>query len=95
MSSVFAYKLKYLSTEAKGEYKGKRFNPTHQWVKYTLDIKDMRKMLLIASFEDRFTLMEALKVAERKRDWHFRQEEFDLSDATAILSAVERTQNNL
>lgn len=93
MSTVTVYSKKYSSTTSKksGGF-AREIDSTKYWVGLTLDIKDMRKMLLTASFDDKYKLMKALEVAERKQAWHYRQDSFDLRRANIIISAVERTQ---
>lgn len=95
MSSVAVYNSKYSTNANKKGGFSRDIDSTKYWVGITLDIKDMRKMLLTASFDDKFKLMSALKVAERKQAWHYRQDSFDLGRANIIISAVERTQNML
>jgi len=66
----------------------KDFNPTHKWVEYTIDVKEMRRLLLAANFEDKARLNRYISIAERKRDWHYRRDDFDLKTANIILSAI-------
>lgn len=96
MSTAAMYARKYSATTSKssGGF-AREIDSTKYWVGLTLDIKDMRKMLMTASFDDKFKLMQALTIAERKQAWHYRQDNFDLRRANIIISAVERTQNML
>jgi hypothetical protein len=66
----------------------KDFNPTHKWVEYTIDVKEMRRLLLAANFEDKARLNRYISIAERKREWHYRRDDFDLKTANIILSAI-------
>jgi hypothetical protein len=67
----------------------RKSNPNKRWAEITLDIKEMRKLLLDSDFIARATLSQAITAAERKRDWFYRQEDFDLSVASFILRAAE------
>lgn len=70
----------------------RKSNPNKRWAEITLDIKAMRKLLLDSDFNARSTLSKAITAAERKRDWFYRQEDFDLSVASFILGAAERAE---
>lgn len=67
----------------------KDFNPTHKWVEYTIDVKEMRRLLTIASYDDKVKLNRYIDIAERKRAWHYRRDDFDLKTANIILSSIK------
>ncbi len=70
----------------------KRINSTMKWVEYSLDIVDMQKMLMNTSnLKDKYQLMDILEIAERKKKWHYRQENFDVSRASTLLQAMLNT----
>jgi hypothetical protein len=47
----------------------------------------MNKLLMSTkSLDEKFMLMKALEVADRKKLWHYRQENFNLSRASQILT---------
>jgi len=89
MNKVQSYKIKY--TPIKGEMKANRrkINSTLYWVEYSFDIHDMSKLLMSTSnLNEKYILMDLLDVAERKKNWHFRQENFNLSKASELLQAL-------
>jgi hypothetical protein len=70
----------------------KRINSTMKWVEYSLDIVDMQKMLMTTSnLKDKYQLMDILEIAERKKKWHYRQENFDVNRASTLLQAMLNT----
>lgn len=67
----------------------KKIDSTMKWVEYSLDIVDMQKMLMSTSnLKDKYQLMDILEIAERKKKWHYRQENFDVKRASTLLQAV-------
>lgn len=84
------YKLKYTPSNKKGHVIAKsRINSTHKWVEYSLDIHDMQKLLVSTkSINEKYTLMDLLEIAERKKTWHYRQKNFNVSVASRLLQAV-------
>ena len=59
-----------------------RVKATEKWVEYMLDITDMNKVLMSLSFNDKMRMLDALEVAERKRDYMFRHPNFNYKQAT-------------
>ena len=82
------FSQKYSSSSKFSGAPKKEINSTHKFVEYTLDIIDMRNLLLKVSFDEKWNLMEAIKIAERKRDWHYNQDNFNLATANTIIGAV-------
>ena len=67
----------------------KKIDSTMKWVEYSLDIVDMQKMLMGASdLKDKYQLMDLLEIAERKKKWHYRQENFDVNRASTLLQTM-------
>jgi len=67
-----------------------KINSTHKWVEYALDIVDMSAMLMqTKDLKQKYALMDALDSAQRKKDWHYRQENFRLQDAMRIFEAAK------
>ena len=86
-----SYAVKYNSNSRKGPMMIPRdkIDSTVKWVEYSFDIHEMNKLLMTTkSLDEKFMLMNALDVATRKKLWHYRQDNFDLSRASAILSAL-------
>ena len=89
MNKVQSYRIKY--TPIKGEMKANRrkINSTLKWVEYSFDIHDMSKMLMSTKdLNEKYTLMDLLDIAERKKKWHYRQENFNLNKASELLQAL-------
>lgn len=83
---IAQYVSKYSSSVSKsGPVKKEKINSTLKWVEYAADIVKMQALLLRASFNEKYLLMRALEVAERKKTWHYRQENFDLKRASFLL----------
>ena len=84
------YKLKYTPSNKAGFAIAKsRINSTHKWVEYSLDVHDMQKLLISTkNFNEKYALMDLLEIAERKKAWHYRQENFCASTASRLLQAV-------
>ena len=74
-----------LVNKSKGPVHRDRIDSTMKWVEYSSDLVKMTELLLVASFEEKFKLIEAMSVAERKKNWHYRQENFDLYRASFLL----------
>ena len=91
--NVANYVLKYRkSVEGPLMIPKKRIDSTMKWVEYSLDIVDMQKMLMgTNNLKDKYQLMDILEIAERKKKWHYRQENFDVNRASTILQAMLNT----
>jgi hypothetical protein len=90
MHSVQSYRQKYASAP-KGEMKANRckINSTLKWVEYSFDIHDMNKLLISTkNLSEKYSLMDMLDIAERKKLWHYRQENFNLNKASELLQAL-------
>ncbi len=64
-----------------------KINSTVKWVEYASDIVKMTALLRTATFEEKYKLVEAIEIAERKKAWHYRQENFNLRKASFLLQA--------
>jgi hypothetical protein len=90
--NVANYKQKYAKTgSGKLIFLQKdKINSTHKWVEYALDIVDMSSLLMqTRDLKEKYTLMDALDTAQRKKDWHYRQANFRLQDAMRIFEAAK------
>jgi hypothetical protein len=91
--NVANYKQKYAKTGSNKVViiKKDNINSTHKWVEYALDIVDMSALLMqTRDLKEKYTLMDALDVAQRKKDWHYRQVNFRLQDAMRIFEAAKQ-----
>ena len=89
--NVANYKQKYAKTGSNKLVflKKDKINSTHKWVEYALDIVDMSALLMQTNnLKDKYALMDALDIAQRKKDWHYRQDNFRLQDAMRIFEAA-------
>jgi len=74
---------KYTSANNRKAY-GSFYNikATEKWVEYMLDITDMNKSLMSLPFNDKMRMLDALEIAERKRDYMYRHPNFNYKQAT-------------
>jgi hypothetical protein len=71
-----------VSKTNKGQVSFYKIKATEKWVEYMLDITDMNKVLMSLPFNDKMRMLDALEVAERKRDYMFRHPNFNYKQAT-------------
>jgi hypothetical protein len=91
--NVANYKQKYAKSSSNKHIilKKDNINSTHKWVEYALDIVDMSALLMQTNnLNDKYALMDALDAAQRKKDWHYRQNNFRLQDAMRIFEAAKQ-----
>lgn len=67
---------------------------TEKWVEYMLDITDMNKSLMSLPFNDKMNMLDALTVAERKREYMFRHPNFNLKQATRWYELAKSLPKN-
>ena len=66
-----------------------KIKATEKWIEYALDIVDMQRALMLTkNIDEKFKLMAALEVAERKKAYMYKHKNFELSRATFIFSKV-------
>jgi hypothetical protein len=67
-----------------------KIQATEKWVEYQLDVYDMSNILMsVTDFNTKVDLLEAISVAERKRDYMYRHPNFDLTRATRLFRLVK------
>lgn len=66
----------------KGQANFYKIKATEKWVEYMLDITDMNKSLMSLPFNDKMRMLDALEIAERKRDYMYRHPNFNYKQAT-------------
>ena len=88
--NIANYVLKYTkSVDGPLMIPKKKIDSTMKWVEYSLDIVDMQKMLMNTNnLKDKYQLMDLLEIAERKKKWHYRQENFDVNRASRLLQVM-------
>jgi len=84
------YVSKY-KTKSVGFTQYLKIQATEKWVEYMLDITDMNKILMISDFNTKMDLLDALAIAERKRDYMYRHPNFNLSQATQWYNLVKNS----
>ena len=65
-----------------------KIKATEKWVEYSIDIQDMSRAIMRATFDEKWKLAVALEIAERKRTYMYRHKNFDLSRASRLFDAV-------
>ena len=84
------YVNKYTGPKGKGFIQPyDRVKATEKWVEYSLDIRDMSRIIMSADFNTKWKLAAALEVAERKRAYMYKHKNFNLRRATQIFEAVK------
>lgn len=63
---------------------------TEKWIEYALDIVDMQNTLRVTKdINEKFKLLEALEIAERKKAYMYKHKNFNLNRALHIFNAVK------
>lgn len=63
---------------------------TEKWVEYQLDIYDMSNMLMSTNnFTEKVDLLDAIAVAERRRERMYQHPNFELGRATRLFRLVK------
>lgn len=90
MLAIVNYANKYSSTnKSKAVVPYDKVKATEKWIEYALDIVDMQRALMLTkNIDEKYKLMSALEVAERKKAYMYKHKNFDLSRATYIFSQV-------
>ena len=78
----FIRKYTASNTNNKGQVSFYKIKATEKWVEYMLDITDMNRVLMSLSFNDKMRMLDALSIAERKRDYMYRHPNFNYKQAT-------------
>jgi len=78
----FIRKYTTSNTNNKGQVSFYKIKATEKWVEYMLDITDMNRVLMALSFNDKMRMLDALEIAERKRDYMYRHPNFNYKQAT-------------
>ena len=85
---IAQYVRKYsANNKTSGPVARDKINSTVKWVEYAADIVKMTELLKSASFDDKYRLVAAIETAERKKAWHYRQDNFNLRRASFLLQA--------
>jgi hypothetical protein len=87
------YVSKYSKSNSRVGYSNYyRIQATEKWVEYQLDVYDMSNMIMsVKDFNTKIDLLEAIAVAERKRDYMYRHPNFDMTRATRLFQLVKNS----
>jgi hypothetical protein len=90
MLAIANFVNKYSSTsKSKAVVPYDKIKATEKWIEYALDIVDMQRALMLTkNIDEKFKLMAALEVAERKKAYMYKHKNFELNRATFIFSKV-------
>ena len=84
------YVKKYSKTNKKGFAVYANINATEKWLEYQLDIYDMSNMLMLTNnFTEKVDLLDAIAIAERRRERMYNHPNFDLNRATRLFRLVK------
>jgi hypothetical protein len=83
-------KYKQRSNAAAGQSVYSRIKATEKWIEYSLDLVEMQKGLSTLSREERYDLLNAITVAERKREYMYRHPNFKLNAAIYEFKRARR-----
>lgn len=70
-----------------------KIKATEKWIEYSLDQVEINKLLQTASRDDRYTLLSALKVVERKLEYMYKHPNFNLRTAINDFKRARRLLN--
>jgi hypothetical protein len=85
---VAQFVRKYSASNVKsGPVARDKIDSTLKWVEYAADLYKMTQLLKTASFDEKYRLAAAMEIAERKKSWHYRQDNFNLRRASFLLQA--------
>ena len=92
MFNVASFAIKYPkhSPKHKGSSLYNNIKATIKWVEYSLDITEMTKMLTTATREEKYVLLAAMEIAERKRDYMYKHPNFELQKAMFEFKRAKR-----
>lgn len=87
------YVSKYSKSNSRSGYSNYyQIQATEKWVEYQLDVYDMSNMLMsVKDFNTKVDLLEAIAVAERKRDYMYRHPNFDMARASRLFQLVKNS----
>jgi len=91
--SVSYFQNRYLASN-KTPYKGsfKEINSSKKWAEHALNLWEMKHLLdeEELTYDERVIVRRAMDVAERKKEWHFKRDNFDLKVASFLLETAKR-----
>lgn len=92
MFNVTSFAIKYPKHSPK--YEGpslySKIKATEKWIEYSLDVTEMTKMLTSVTREEKYVLLAAMQIAERKRDYMYKHPNFKLQEAMFEFKRAKR-----
>lgn len=92
--SMVQLKARYSEVKVAGKRKSKvcKFNPNIKYVEHSLALVEAKAILhdRDLSFTDKFSILAIIKIIERKLDFHYKHNDFDLTIATAELKRARK-----
>jgi hypothetical protein len=80
------------TNKSKGFFKYNLIPATEKWAEYSIDVYNLKKLLQGAEFKDKFTILQALKVAEAKVEYMYKHSNFEINEATKLYKKLKRYQ---
>jgi len=90
--SIAYFQTRYLASNKK-PYKGKpkEIDSSIKWAEHSLNVYEMKHLLEEElTFDERVILRRAIDVAERKRVWHYKRDNFDLRRASFLFETAKK-----
>lgn len=93
MFDITYYTQKYSTNSKPTHSTSKRCNSSIKYAEYACDISVMQDLLMkIKDLNLKHKLMNMLDQAERKKQWHYRQENFDVATASRLIEAFKNAK---
>ena len=93
MFSVSHFSKKYSSESSSSNAKIRydKIAATQKWAEYTFDVEQMSKLLIsVKNLKEKYALMDAIDIAQRKRKWHYNHKNFNLNIANNLIREFKR-----
>lgn len=96
MLAITNFVNKYSSTsKSKAVVPYDKIKATEKWIEYALDIVEMQSALMLTkNLNEKFKLIDALEVAERKKAYMYKHKNFDVNRALHVFSKVRDLPKN-
>ena len=89
-AAMFANKYPKHAAKFDGKSFYNAIKATEKWIEYSLDVTEMTKMLTQVSREEKYVLLAAMQIAERKRDYMYKHPNFNIQEATFEFKRAKR-----
>ena len=89
-AAMFANKYPKHAAKFDGKSFYNAIKATEKWIEYSLDVTEMTKLLTNATRDEKFVLLAAMQIAERKRDYMYKHKNFKLEIAVVEFKRAKR-----